>query len=301
MPLPFLKMHGLGNDFVIIDSRADGYVPDPETCRKIADRHRGVGYDQLIVLLKPKAPEADLFMLIVNADGTEAGACANATRCVAHLLFEETGRDQGVIETKPGLLKVWKEKDDFITADFGPPRLTWNEIPLAHECDTLTVGLNHPPLLSGVALAKPDAGGSKSLCDFGGGSIDLPPPCCVSMGNPHAVFFVPDAEAVPLSTVGPKLEVHPMFPERCNIEFAHIIDRQHIRMRVWERGTGITEACGSGACATLVAAVRRGLADRRATILLDGGELAIEWRESDGHVLITGPATLAFKGELEEI
>jgi diaminopimelate epimerase len=270
---PFLKMHGLGNDFVIIDSRADGFVPPPELCRKIADRHRGVGYDQLIVLLKPKAAETDVYMHIVNPDGSEAGACGNATRCVARLLFEESGRDRAVVQTVAGLLKVSKESGGLIAVDFGPPRLAWEEIPLAKECDTLNVPV--------------------SVGDYAG-------PCCVNMGNPHAVFFVPDAESVPLSDVGPKLETHAIFPQRCNIEFAHIIDRQHIRMRVWERGTGITQACGSGACATLVAAVRRGLSDRRADIVLDGGELTIEWRENNGHVIMAGPAALAFKGELAE-
>jgi len=298
MPLPFLKMHGLGNDFVIIDSRKTNYIPDPETCRKIADRHRGVGYDQLIVLLKPKSPEApdspEVFMQIFNPDGSDAGTCGNATRCVARLIFEETKKESAVIETGPGLLNVKKETGGLIGVDFGPPRLAWNEIPLARECDTISVDINHPPL----------AGGSKSRgldpWDFGEGS-HLPAPCCVSMGNPHAVFFVPDATAVPLAEIGPKIENHVMFPKRTNVEFAHIVDRKNIRMRVWERGTGITQACGSGACATLVAAVRRDLTNRRAKIILDGGELTIEWRENDGHVLMTGPATLSFKGELAEI
>lgn len=274
----FIKMHGLGNDFVIMDSRKDGYVPDPELCRKIADRHRGVGYDQLIVLLKPKSPEADVYMHIVNPDGSEAGACGNATRCVARLLFEETGRDGAVIQTVAGLLKASKESGGLIAVDMGPARLKWDEIPLARECDTLCVPLDPEP-----QTPNPESR-----------------PCCVNMGNPHAVFFVPDAEAVPLSDIGPKLEHHPMFPQRCNIEFAQIVDRGRIRMRVWERGAGITQACGSGSCATLVAAVRRGLGDRRATIVLDGGELVIEWRESDGHVLMAGPTALVFKGALSE-
>ena len=273
MNLSFLKMHGLCNDFVIIDNRADGFVPDSETCKKIADRHIGVGCDQLIVLLKPTSPEADVTMRIINADGSEVGTCGNAARCVGRLLFEETGRDKGVIQTKAGLLKVSAGTEGLIAVDFGTPWLKWDEIPLAQEVDTLKV-----PVSVG----------------------ELANPCCVSMGNPHAVFFVPDADAVPLSTVGPKLETHAMFPQRCNIEAAHIIDREHIRMRVWERGTGITQACGSGACATLVAAVRRGLSARRAVIILDGGELTIEWRESDSHVLMSGPAALAFKGELAE-
>lgn len=274
MPRPFLKMHGLGNDFVIIDSRADGFVPALELRLKMADRHRGIGYDQMVVLHKPKSPEADVFMTIANADGSETGACGNVTRCVAKLLFQETGKSNVVIQTAAGLLKASKQADGLIAVDMGPARLEWNEIPLAQNVDTLNVPM--------------EVDGYKN-------------PCCVNMGNPHAVFFVPEAEAVPLDKVGPKLEHHPMFPERCNIEFAHIIDSTHIRMRVWERGTGITQACGTGACATLVAAVRLGLTNRRAEIILDGGTLTIEWRESDGHVIIAGPATLVFRGELSEL
>jgi diaminopimelate epimerase len=274
MSRSFLKMHGLGNDFVVFDGRVDGFMPDADVCRKIADRHFGVGCDQIIILGKPKVPEADVFMHIVNADGSTVATCGNATRCIGRLLFEETGRDRVVVQTLAGLLKVRSGENGLIAVDFGEPRLAWQEIPLAKETDTL-----HVPLSEDV----------------------LADPCCVSMGNPHAVFFVPNAEAVPLNVVGPKLEHNPMFPERCNIEAAHIIDSKHIRMRVWERGTGITQACGSGACATQVAAVRRGLVDRRAVIVLDGGELTIEWRESDSHVIMEGPATLAFRGTLEEV
>ncbi len=287
----FLKMHGLGNDFVIIDNRADGFIPDEPLRRAIADRHRGVGCDQLIILGPPSAKGADVFMHIYNPDGSEAGACGNATRCVARLLFEESGKPEGIVQTISGLLPVTKTPDGLIAVDFGPPRLKWDEIPLAQPTDTLAVILNHPPLLSGEARrAKTDEGGFNTL----------PSPCCVSMGNPHAVFFVPDAETVPIEAVGPELETHPMFPQRCNIEFAHIVNRQKIRMRVWERGAGITQACGSGSCATLVAAVRRGLSDRRAVVILDGGELIIEWRESDSHVIMAGPASLAYKGTLSE-
>jgi len=269
----FLKMHGLGNDFVIIDNRADGFIPDEPLRRIIADRHRGVGCDQLIILGPLSVKNADIFMHIYNPDGSEAGACGNATRCVARLFFEETGRTEGVVQTISGLLAVSKTLDGLIAVDFGPPRLKWDEIPLAEQADTLKVPM------------RVDA---------------YTDPCCVSMGNPHAVFFVPNAEDVPLGDVGPRLETHSMFPNRCNIEFAPIINRQRIRMRVWERGAGITQACGSGSCATLVAAVRRGLSDRRAVIVLDGGELTIEWRESDGHVIMAGSASLAFKGTLAE-
>lgn len=276
MPRPFIKMHGLGNDFVIIDGRKDGFLPSKECCLKIAHRNRGVGYDQLIVLSQPKAPEAALFMTIFNSDGSMSGTCGNATRCVARLLFNETGKSEGVIQTVSGLLKVWEEPGNLIAVDFGPPRLDWTEIPLAHAADTLAVKLD-------IA-----------------GHEDLPEACCVSMGNPHAVFFVPDVTVISLSEIGPKIENHPTFPLRTNVEFAQILDAQNIRMRVWERGTGITEACGSGACATVVAAIRRGLADRRATVHLDGGELTVTWREEDGHVILSGPTALSFTGELPD-
>lgn len=273
MPRPFLKMHGLGNDFVIIDGRKDGFLPDESFCLKVADRHRGVGYDQLIVLAPPKDSAADLFMHMYNPDGSAAGACGNATRCVARLLFEETRRSEGTIQTVAGLLKVWRENEDLIAVDFGPPRLAWNEIPLARAMDTLAVHME---------------------------GLDVPEACCVSMGNPHAVFFVPEVLAVPLATIGPKLEHHTLFPQRANIEFAQVLDRTNIRMRVWERGTGITQACGSGSCATVVAAIRRGLADRRATVHLDGGDLSVFWREEDSHVILIGPTALSFKGTLSD-
>jgi diaminopimelate epimerase len=274
MSIPFLKMHGLGNDFVVIDGRETGFLPDGKFCLAVADRHRGVGYDQLIVLGKPQDPTADFFMHMFNADGSKAGACGNATRCVARLLFEETGQSQGAVQTVAGVLKVWKEDNGLIAVDFGPPRLDWREIPLAQACDT-----------NDVALV----------------GLSVPPASCASMGNPHAVFFVKDAESIKLEEIGPLLERHNMFPDRANIEFAHIIDKTNIRMRVWERGAGITQACGSGSCAALVAAVRRGLSARRATIHLDGGELTVTWREEDEHVILSGPTALSFKGELAPI
>jgi len=269
----FLKMHGLGNDFVIIDGRKDDFLPDQNFCLKVADRNRGVGYDQLIILGKPKDPAADLYMHIYNCDGSLTGACGNATRCVASLLFKETHKTSGVIQTVTELLKVWQEPNGLYAVAFGTPRLDWRDIPLAREMDTLNVPF---PLM---------------------GAIDA---CCVNVGNPHSVFFVPNVTDIPLSEIGPKLENDGLFPDRCNIEMAEILDRAHIRMRVWERGTGITQACGSGACATLVAAVRRGLTDRKATIHLDGGDLMVEWRETDGHVILSGPAALSFEGTLNE-
>jgi len=271
----FLKMHGLGNDFVVLDARTQPFTVTPAQARAIADRRTGVGFDQLIVLEPAQAPEAAAFMRILNADGSESGACGNATRCVAALLANEAGQRTVALETVAGLLRADIRDDGLVTVDMGPARLDWRDVPLARELDTLHVPLEAGPLT--------DA-------------------CCLSMGNPHAVFFVPDLDAVDLDVLGPELETQPIFPERCNIEIATVLasDRDgmsHIRMRVWERGAGITRACGTGACATLVAAHRRGLTGRSARVDLDGGPLWIEWR-ADGHVLMTGTATLAFRGEL---
>jgi len=263
-------MHGLGNDFVVIDGRANDLIPSPTFLQTLANRRRGVGCDQIIILRKPNSPKADLHMSIYNADGGQVGACGNAARCVASILFKELGRTQATLETIAGLLPVWEEEPSLIAVDFGAPLLQWSEIPLAREVDTL-----HAPIASGGLLA----------------------PCCVSMGNPHAVFFVDDVDEVDLAERGARLENDPIFPERCNIEIAQILSPERIRMRVWERGSGITEACGSGACATLVAAVRRGLTSRRATIVLDGGDLTVEWR-ADNHVILMGPASLSYSGTL---
>lgn len=265
-------MHGLGNDFAIFDGRSSDFAPSENFLRAVGNRRRGVGCDQIIVLREPEEFEADVHMEIYNADGSRAGACGNATRCVASLMFDELGRKKCVVETISGLLEAWEDSSGMIAVDMGAPHLAWNEIPLAREADTLTA-----PVASG----------------------GLSSPCCVNVGNPHAVFFVPDAEAVKLSEVGSRLENDPMFPERCNIEIAKIITPDRIRMRVWERGCGITEACGTGACATLVAAVRRGLSARRATIVLDGGELVIEWR-GDNHVVMIGPVGFSFSGVIAE-
>ncbi|MDE1901227.1 MAG: diaminopimelate epimerase [Alphaproteobacteria bacterium] len=270
--VPFIKMHGLGNDFVIIDGRSHAVKVNKAFLRAVADRKRGVGFDQLVILRPPASPQADIFMEIYNADASTVRACGNATRCVARLMFDETGRAQGVIETVAGLLRVWEENPGLISVDFGAPRLEWQQIPLARDTDTL-----HVPVSCG------------GISDG----------CCVNVGNPHAVFFVPDIHAVPLHDVGPALENDALFPDRCNIEIAQILAPDHIRMRVWERGAGITEACGSGAVATLVAAVRRGLTDRRATITLDGGDLAVEWRD-DGSVVMTGAASLSYRGILSD-
>jgi diaminopimelate epimerase len=271
MMIPFRKMHGLGNDFVVIDGRAQALALDDRLARTIADRRTGVGCDQLIVIEPPRSGLADAFMRIRNADGGEVEACGNATRCVASLLMDEKRRSHVVIETVAGLLDAESRAGGRVAVDMGPARLDWRDIPLAEPKDTLHLG---------IALGQ------------------LADPVGVSMGNPHAVFFVADAEAVDLAALGPPLEHHKLFPQRANIEVAQVLDRRRIRLRVWERGAGITLACGTGACATLVAAARRGLSERRATIVLDGGELEIEWLKAD-HVLMTGPVATAFTGTLE--
>ncbi len=274
--IAFRKMHGLGNDFVVLDRRRDDIALGAAAARALADRHTGIGCDQLIVLERPRHPAAQAFMRILNADGSEAEACGNATRCVARLIAEESGERRVRIETLAGLLDAELLPDRRIAVDMGPARTAWHDIPLARDMDTLAVGLALGPLAS---------------------------PVCTSMGNPHATFFVADADAIDLAVLGPRLEHDALFPERANIGIATVEGRERIRLRVWERGAGITRACGSGACAALVAAHRRGLTGRQATVALDGGDLAIDWRpdgeDGPGHVLMTGPATLAFEGSFD--
>jgi diaminopimelate epimerase len=271
MAIAFRKMHGLGNDFVVIDTRDQTLALDERLARQIADRRTGIGCDQLIVIEPPHAGIADAFMRIRNADGGEVEACGNATRCVASLLMAEKGRDHVVIETVVGLLDAEAAAGGRVAVDMGPAKLDWRDIPLAEPRDTLHLG---------IALGQ------------------LSDPVGVSIGNPHAVFFVVDAEAVDLAALGPPLERHKLFPARANIEVAEVRSPTEIRLRVWERGAGITRACGTGACATVVAAARRGLAERRARVILDGGELEIEWLK-DGHVMMTGPVATAFTGTFD--
>jgi len=271
MAISFRKMHGLGNDFVVIDARARPLALDAALAQRIADRRTGIGCDQLIVIEPPRAGLADAFMRIRNADGGEVEACGNATRCVASLLMAEKGQDHVVIETVVGLLDAEAAAGGRIAVDMGPAQLDWRDIPIAEAIDTLHLG---------IALGQ------------------LSDPVGVGMGNPHAVFFVPDAEAVDIAALGPPLEHHKLFPARANIEVAQVLSPTRIRMRVWERGAGITRACGTGACATLVAAVRRGLTERKASVVLDGGELEIEWMR-DGHVMMTGPVATSFTGTLD--
>ncbi len=274
--LPFLKMHGAGNDFVVLDGRRRKLGFSAAQAKWLADRRLGVGCDQIIII-EPDAPgyggPADAFMRILNADGSEAGACGNATRCVAALLAEETGERQISIRTISGLLVSEILGPGLVEVDMGEPGLLWDQVPLAAPADTLHLK---------IAM----------------GPVEDPAAC--SMGNPHATFFVDDLARLPIETIGPVLERNRNFPERANIGFALVESPERIRLRVWERGSGLTLACGSGACAALVNAHRRGLAHARATLILDGGELRITWRESDGHVLMKGPAVTSFAGQLPE-
>ncbi|MCP4329545.1 MAG: diaminopimelate epimerase [Alphaproteobacteria bacterium] len=266
---PFKKMHGLGNDFVVVDIRADPLVLSRDRARTICDRRLGVGCDQLLAVEPPANGRADAFMRIYNADGSEAGACGNGTRCVADLLMAETDKDAIAIETIAGVLTAERCGDGRVAVDMGPATAEWQLIPLARAMDTDHLDLTCGPLSDPVA---------------------------VNVGNPHAVFFVDDAAAVPLETLGPELETDPLFPDRANIGVVQVLGPDRLRFRVWERGAGITRACGSGACAAVVAAARRHLiAGRRATVVLDGGALDIDWRE-DGHVIMTGPVATSYHG-----
>jgi diaminopimelate epimerase len=269
--IPFLKMHGLGNDFVVLDGRRAPLAVDAAAARALADRRTGIGCDQVILVEPPRHPGAQVLMRIHNPDGGEAEACGNATRCVADLLRRETGNPRVRIETIAGLLEAEALPDGRIAVDMGPARTSWREIPLGRAMDTERVELGLGPLAG---------------------------PVCTNIGNPHATFFVDDAEAIDLAALGPVLEHDPLFPQRANIGVAAVRDHKNIRLRVWERGAGITRACGSGACAALVAAHRRGLAGRRAAVVLDGGVLDIAWRE-DGHVVMTGPVALSFEGAFD--
>jgi diaminopimelate epimerase len=272
----FLKMHGLGNDFVIFDARIFPIPVDAATARAIADRKRGIGCDQVIIMEPAKAP-AGAFMRIFNADGGEVDSCGNASRCVAYLLMAEAETDHMELATAAGPVLCTGEGAHSVTVDLGPARLDWREIPMAQAVDTASFALTVPGFKD-PALERAMG---------------------VSVGNPHCVLFVEDAEAAPVATLGPLIEHHPWFPARTNVEFVERKDETTLRMRVWERGAGITQACGTGACAAAIAAHMRGLTGRKVTVQLDGGDLFIEWRESDSHVLMTGPVRFAFGGEVD--
>ncbi|MFN3537859.1 MAG: diaminopimelate epimerase [Brevundimonas sp.] len=277
MTHPFVKMNGAGNDFIVINAMERPFAPSADQARALADRETGPagGCDQLIVIEPSKT--GDAFMRVWNADGGVVETCGNALRCVGWLLTLAGGRDRVVIDTLGGPTSAMRAGELRVTVDMGPPRLAWDQIPLAEAMDTRGIELQVGPV-DAPALHTPGA---------------------VSMGNPHVVFFidhVPD-DAFTRAT-GSLIEHHPLFPEGVNVGFAHVEARDRIGLRVWERGAGLTLACGTGACAALVACARRGLTDRAATVVVDGGELFIDWRESDDHVLMTGPVQVETTGTL---
>jgi diaminopimelate epimerase len=274
--ISFRKMNGLGNDFVVVDARASPVDLTEDEVRAIADRSRGIGCDQLIAL-EPSG-KADVFMRIYNADGSEVDACGNAARCVAFVLAQETGREEVSIETGAGILKADAKSAENVTIDMGEPRFAWDAIPLAEPFHDTT----------GIELQI--------------GPIDAPvlhSPSVVNVGNPHAIFWVDDVDAHDLARFGPLLENHPVFPKRANITLAQIVSPTGLKIRTWERGAGLTKACGTAACAAAVAAARKGLSERRVHVdLPGGGRLLVDWAEN-GHILMSGPAELEFEGVLE--
>jgi diaminopimelate epimerase len=275
---PFIKMNGLGNEIVVVDMRRQTETIDAVDARAAA-RPNGAPYDQLMALHAPRTPGTDAYVRIYNNDGSEAGACGNGMRCVAELLFNETGKSALTLETKAGLLSCWKGDRPLIsTVDMGKPRFAWNEIPLAKKFEDTRV------------------------IDLRIGTMDKPilhSPSVVSMGNPHAIFWVDDVASYDLRKIGPLLENHPIFPERANISLAQVASREYLVIRTWERGAGLTKACGSAACAAAVAAARLGLVGRTLTVALPGGELRIEWRPADDHVLMTGPVAYEYEGKFD--
>lgn len=269
MQIPFRKMHGLGNDFVVLDARVMPLALAESAIQMIGDRHRGVGFDQLVTL--EPAQDADVFIRFHNGDGSEAGACGNGTRCAASLVLDELGQDRITIRTIAGVLTAERLPDGTVCVNMGVPLLGWQDVPLARAMDTL-----HVPLAAdGVSDAA-----------------------CCSMGNPHATFFVANLDALDIPHIGPALEHDALLPDRANIGFVQVLSREHVRLTVWERGAGLTLACGSGACAALVNARRRGLVEARCTVTMPGGDLVLDQR-ADGHVLMSGPVATAFTGHLQ--
>ena len=265
-------MHGLGNDFVVFDARKQGLELSDAAARAIADRRFGIGCDQVIVIA-PGHGKFDAEMKIQNADGGTVESCGNAARCVAGLLMQESGKKSVRIDTVGSVLDCSDAGNGLVTVDMGPPKLMWDEVPLAKAADTNMFHLN--------------VDGTNHIAS------------ALSVGNPHVVLFVENAESAPVADLGSRIETHPMFPERTNVEFVSSDGDDRLRMRVWERGVGITTACGTGACATAVAAFRRGLTGRKVEIVLDGGTLQIELRERDDHILMTGPTSEVFSGDID--
>jgi len=274
---PVAKLNGIGNEIAVLDLRGTGLTVSGPEARAIS-RGEGLAFDQLMVLHEPRSAGADAFMTIYNRDGSQAEACGNGTRCVAFILTRGTPRKKLVLETAAARLECLRRAETVFTVDMGRPRFAWNEIPLREPFhDTRKIELQIGPIDAPI----------------------LHTPSAVNMGNPHAIFWVDDIEAYDLAKIGPLLENHPIFPERANISLAHVTSRSHITLKVWERGTGLTRACGSAACAALVAAARKGLTGHRAIVSLPGGDLEIEWRESDGSVAMTGPVEFEFETRLD--
>ncbi len=273
--ISFRKMNGLGNDFVIIDARARAVTLKSEEVRKVADRDHGIGCDQLIIL--EPSDEADLFMRIFNADGAEVDACGNATRCVAWMIAEETGKKNPVIETNAGYLGTLVKSADEVSVDMGKPKFDWQDIPLSEQFhDTRGIELQVGPIDDPV----------------------LHTPSVVNVGNPHCIFWVDDLDAHDLGAIGPILENHPRFPEGANISLARIVNPEEIDARVWERGAGLTRACGTAACAIAVCAARKRLTGRQVRVRLPGGPLDIHWRD-DNHIIMTGATEFEYAGEID--
>ena len=271
----FWKMHGLGNDFVVFDARNQGLALDARSARILADRRLGVGCDQVIVI-EAATNGADAFMRVFNADGGEVESCGNAARCVARLLMDETGTKKIRLDSEGGALACVAQ-GTLVRVDIGAPKFNWREIPLSKDIDTRSfaldvAGFDEPALKSASA---------------------------VSVGNPHCVLFVVDAELAPVERLGPAIEHHPLFPRRTNVEFISTLGDGRLRMRVWERGAGITLACGTGACATIAAAQRRGLCGTKVEVVLDGGTLLLEWEGGAAPIFMTGPSALAYRGEID--
>ncbi|MDY6924641.1 MAG: diaminopimelate epimerase [Pseudomonadota bacterium] len=274
MTRPFVRMNGAGNDFVVVNALETPFAPTPDQARAIADRATGQGCDQLIAI-EPSAT-ADAFMRVWNADGGLVETCGNALRCVGWLLMESTGKDAVVIDTLGGPTTATRAGDHRVKVDMGEPRLDWTEVPLAEDMDTRGIELQIGPIDAPI----------------------LHTPGAVSMGNPHVVFFTDRQDDAFVRGSGSLIEHHPLFPEGVNVGFAHVLAPDRIRLRVWERGAGLTRACGTGACAALVAAARRGLTGRQAVIEADGGELVIDWDGTSGHVFMTGPVEIEGTGVL---
>ena len=275
--LPFIKMHGLGNDFVIFDRRRESLplTLTPSQIRFISDRHIGVGCDQLIIIEAAKADRSiDAVMKIFNADGSQVQTCGNATRCVGRLIFAEGGGEQITLDTQGGRLSLTRARDQMVAVDLGMVKTEWQQIPLLNQRDSLAI---------------------TDFADFG-----LPSGVVTNVGNPHITFFVSNLDAVDVTAIGPRIETHALFPERINVGFAEMKDRSALRLRVWERGTGLTKACGSGATAAWIAAIRLKLGEGQGEVRLDGGKLWIDWR-SDGHAIMTGAASHSFTGIISDL